>query len=65
MKKWETAKEAQRLKRAGKDNTEMAKMLQISYLTIIKYLIMAKLLIASRPCKFAPHIPRFKELCPD
>ncbi len=62
LKKWETAKEAQRLKRSGKNNTEIAKTLQISRPTVIKYLAMTKPPIASRPCKLDPHIPRIKEL---
>ena len=49
LKKWETAKEAQRLKGSGKNNTETAKTLQISRPTVIKYLAMTKPPIASRP----------------
>lgn len=62
LRKWEVIKEAQRLKRAGKNNTEIAKILQITRPTVIRYLSMTKPLIDSRPCKLDPYIPRIKEL---
>lgn len=43
LRKWEIAKEAQQLKRFGKNNTEIAKALQISRPTVLKYLAMTKL----------------------
>ena len=58
LKKWETARETQKLKRVGKNNTEISKILQIGCPTIIKYLNMKEPSIASRPCKLAPYIPR-------
>lgn len=62
LKKWEAAREVQELSRSGKNNTEIAKMLQISRPTVIKYLTMTEPFIASRPCKLDPYIPRIKEL---
>lgn len=62
LRKWEVIKEAQRLKRAGKNNTEIAKILQITRPTVIRYLSMTKPPIDSRPCKLDPYIPRIKEL---
>ena len=62
LKKWETAREAQKLKESGKNNTEIAGMLQISRPTVIRYLSMTEPPIASRPCKLDPYVPRIKEL---
>lgn len=62
LKRWEAAKEAQDLNKSGKNNTEIAKILQISRPTVIKYLNMTEPLIDSRPCKLDPYIPRIKEL---
>lgn len=62
LKKWEIVKEAQQLKKSGKNNTEIAKTLQISRPTVIKYLAMTKPPIASRSCKLDPYIRRIKEL---
>ncbi len=65
LKKWETAREAQKLRESGKNNTEIAGMLQISRPTVIKYLSMTEPPIASRPCKLDPYVPRIKELLLD
>lgn len=62
LRKWEVINEGQRLKRAGKNNTEIAKILQIARPTVIRYLSMTKPPIDSRPCKLDPYIPRIKEL---
>lgn len=62
LKKLETAREAQKLKKSGKNNTEIAKILWISRPTVIKYLKMTEPPIASRPCKLDPYVPRIKEL---
>lgn len=62
LKKWGSAREAQKLKESGRNNTEIAKMFQISRPTVIKYLNMSEPPIASRPCKLDPYIPRIKEL---
>lgn len=64
LKKWET-REAQKLRESGKNNTEIAGMLQISRPTVIKYLSMTEPPIASRPCKLDPYVPRIKELLLD
>ncbi len=65
LKKWETAREAQKLRESGKNNTEIAGMLQISRPTVIKYLSMTEPPIASRPCKLDSYVPRIKELLLD
>lgn len=62
LKRWEAAREVQELSRLGKNNTEIARMLQISRPTVIKYLAMTEPPIASRPCKLDPYIPKIKEL---
>lgn len=62
LKRWEAAREVQKLKESGKNNTEIAKILQISRPTVIKYLGMTGPSIDSRPCKLDPYIPRIKEL---
>lgn len=64
LKKWET-REAQKLRESGKNNTEIAGMLQISRPTVIKYLSMTEPPIASRPCKLDSYVPRIKELLLD
>lgn len=64
LKKWET-REAQKLRESGKNNTEIAGMLQISRPTVIKYLSMTEPPVASRPCKLDPYVPRIKELLLD
>lgn len=64
LKKWET-REAQKLRESGKNNTEIAGMLQISRPTVIKYLSMTEPPIASRPCKLDPYVPRIKKLLLD
>lgn len=65
LKKWGTAREAQKLKESGKNNTEIAKILQTSRPTVIKYLDMTGVPVASRPCKLDSYIPRIKELLLD
>ncbi len=65
LKKRETAREAQKLRESGKNNTEIAGMLQISRPTVIKYLSMTEPPIASRPCKLDSYVPRIKELLLD
>lgn len=65
LKKWEVAREAQRLKGSGRNNTEIARMLRISRPTVIRYLNMTEPPIDSRACKLDPYIPRIKELLLD
>ncbi len=60
LKKWETARGARKLKGDGKNNIEIAKLLQISRPTVINYLHMTEPSIASRPCKLGPYVPRIK-----
>ena len=61
LMKGETAQEAQMLKRIGKNNTEIAKIFQLSRPMVIKYLKMTPT-VDSRPCKLDPYIPKIKEL---
>jgi transposase len=62
LRKWEVIEEVQQLKQAGKNHTEIAKMLQITRPTVIKYLAIKEPPIDSRPCKLDSYIPRIKEL---
>lgn len=62
LMKWETVRKAQMLKRIRKNNTEIAKILQLSCPTVIKYLKMTQPPVDSRPCKLDPYIPEIKKL---
>lgn len=62
LRKWEVIKEVQHLKKAGKNHTEIAKILQIARPTVITYLSVTEPPFDSRPCKLDPYVPRIKEL---
>ncbi len=62
LKRWEAAREVHKLKESGRNNTEIAKVLQISRPIVIKYLGMTEPSIDSRPCKLDLYISRIKEL---
>lgn len=62
MKKWELIKEAKKMKQAGKNNSEIARVLHIARSTVIKYLNITEPPIDSRPCILDPFVPRIKEL---
>ena len=62
LRKWEIIKEVQRLKAEGKNNSEIARQLQLGRPTVIKYLKITEPPIDSRPCLLDPFIPKIKEL---
>ena len=51
-----------KLKKSSKNNTEIAKMFQLSLSTVMKYMSMEEPVVVSSSHKLASYIPRIKEL---
>lgn len=62
LRKWEIIKEVKRLKQAGKNHSEIARLLHLGRPTVIKYLTITEPPIDSRSCILDPYIPRIKQL---
>jgi len=62
LKKWELIQEVQKLKKEGKNNSEISRLMELSRYTIIDYLKLTQPPVADRNCILDEYIPMIKKL---